>query len=371
MTSAAHNIWLARRRIDPLIPLMDISLFDYDLPRELIAQEPLPERDSSRLMVLDRQSKEIELTRFSEIVRLIPSGSVMVVNNTKVFKARLLGRRTTGGQVEVFLLRRRCDSPDSWEAMVRPSKRLSEGEAVLFGNGGDEPSLCLILSEHLGGGRWRVSFDSAADERQVMDTYGHVPLPQYIKRPDRLEDMERYQTVFARADRTGAVAAPTAGLHFTSRLLQALRDKGVEIVEVTLHVGPGTFKPVVVQNIEQHSVDPEFASLTAEAADSINRVRAGGGKVVAVGTTSVRVLESAKLVAGEIQPFSGEVDLFIRPGHTFKIVDQMITNFHLPKSSLLILVSAFAGRERILNSYQQAIQEQMRFYSYGDAMLIR
>ncbi len=348
---------------------MDIDLFDYDLPPELIAQYPARERDESRLLVLDRATGQIELRAFKDIVGYLSAGDVLVVNNTRVFKARLLGNRATGAEVEVFLVRRTEDSSLAWEAMVRPSRRVKQGEEIYFHKACHTDRLSLTLTENRGS-KWLIEFSSAISEERIIDRYGHVPLPQYIKRPDVPEDLERYQTVFARPEKTGAVAAPTAGFHFTPAILNEIKAKGVEVAELTLHVGPGTFKPVQVDDIDEHTVDPEFAEITESAADTINRSRASGGKVFVVGTTTVRTLESAPVKDGEIVPFSGEVDLYIRPGHRFKFVDHLVTNFHLPKSSLLILVSAYAGRELILKAYREAIAAGFRFYSYGDAMLI-
>ncbi|UCD63238.1 MAG: tRNA preQ1(34) S-adenosylmethionine ribosyltransferase-isomerase QueA [Candidatus Zixiibacteriota bacterium] len=348
---------------------MDINLFDYHLPPELIAQHPAAGRDESRLMVLNRATGRIEIHPFADFASYPGSGDVLVINNTRVFKARLLGNRATGGRVEVFLVRRAQDDPLVWQAMVRPSRRVKKGERVFFGQTDEAGEVSLTLEEDRGG-QWLVRFDSAESREKIIDDYGHVPLPQYIKRPDIPEDIERYQTIFARPDRTGAVAAPTAGFHFTPRLLKQLRDKGVIDTQLTLHVGPGTFKPVQVDDIEEHTVDPEFAELSPEAAETINGVRRSGGRIFVVGTTSVRTLESAAMKNGDIVPFAGDVDLYIRPGHEFRFVDHLLTNFHLPKSSLLILVSAFAGRELILEAYRRAIENRFRFYSYGDAMLI-
>jgi S-adenosylmethionine:tRNA ribosyltransferase-isomerase len=243
------------------------------------------------------------------------------------------------------------------------------GETILFNDASDNEKLSLTLKENRGS-KWVVEFDSAESQARIIEKYGHVPLPQYIKRTDIPEDVSRYQTIFARTDRVGAVAAPTAGFHFTPTVIDRIRDNGVHIAELTLHVGPGTFKPVQVENIEEHTVDPEYATLPPETADTINRVRRAGGKIWAVGTTSVRTLEAASVNNGDIVPFEGEVDLYIRPGHQFRFVDHLLTNFHLPKSSLLILASAFAGREQILSAYQKAVENSFRFYSYGDAMLI-
>lgn len=344
---------------------MDIELFDYNLPSELIAQYPMRRRDESRLMVLDRRDGSTCVRRFADVIEYVKPGDAVVVNNTKVFKARLWGQRRTGARVEVFLVRPLDDGRElQWLALVSPSRRVKEGEDIVF----DDDRVRLI--GYLGDGQWRIGFNSRTQRERVISRHGHVPLPHYIRREDTPSDIRRYQTVFADSNKAGAVAAPTAGFHFTRRILDQLRGKGVEIVELTLHVGPGTFKPVKTDRIEDHSVDPEFAELSTEAARRINVVRARGGNVFAVGTTSVRTLESAEIVDGEVQPLARMVDLYIRPGHRFRIVDHMVTNFHLPKSSLLILVSAFAGRERILQAYREAIDNRMRFYSYGDAMLI-
>jgi S-adenosylmethionine:tRNA ribosyltransferase-isomerase len=384
---------------------MKLSLFDYDLPKHLIAQEPSRRRDQSRLMVLDRSGGEIRHGRFAELLDYLKPGDALVVNNTRVFKARLLGKRATGGQVEIFLVRmallssRGPDSvgavatsglprsdvpPDSgpsplamtghgtssksaevWEALVQPSRRLKEGERVIFG-----PTDSIELVGYLGDGRWRVAFDSTAVRQRIIHRYGHVPLPQYINREDSPSDLRRYQTVFANAAQTGAVAAPTAGFHLTKSLLKLIHEKQVAVCEVTLHVGPGTFKPITADEIEQHKVDPEYAILSLGVADTLNRTRQSGGRIFAVGTTSVRTLESAPCDGGRILPFEGMVELYIRGGHQFRFVDHLVTNFHLPKSSLLVLVAAFAGRERVLAAYAEAVAQEYRFYSYGDAMLI-
>ena len=345
---------------------MILSLFDYNLPRELIAQYPNRRRDQSRLMVLDRATGRISHQKFRHIVEYLRRGDALVVNNTKVFKARLLGQRATGGRVEVFLVRQLEDaSVESWEALVQPSKRLKEGERVFFD---DEYGIGLL--KNLGDGLWQVRFDSVAVRKKLLARFGHVPLPQYIAREDQPTDLRRYQTVFAKADQVGAVAAPTAGFHLTKRLLSKIQSMGVRVCEITLHVGPGTFKPITAENIEEHTVDPEFAQIKQAEADTLNAVRTAGGRIFAVGTTSVRTLESAPVNNGEILAFGGMVDTYLRPGHRFRFVDHLITNFHLPKSSLLVLVSAFASREQILDAYAEAIRERYRFYSYGDAMLI-
>jgi S-adenosylmethionine:tRNA ribosyltransferase-isomerase len=349
-----------------------INLFDYHLPPELIAQYPAKKRDGSRLMVLDRHTGQIEIHPFSSIINFLHKGDALVLNNTRVFKARLFGHRKTGGKVEIFLIRPipaettvGKSTPRAWEGMAQPSKRLDEGEEIWFGE-----KLNLKLEKRIVEGRWEIRFPSSKVEKQIISKFGHTPLPLYVKRPDELGDSRRYQTVFARRDKAEAVAAPTAGLHFTKALLTRIKKKGVKVVELTLNVGPGTFKPVKVDDIELHKIDAEQAMLNAKAAAILNKIRKAGGRIIAVGTTSVRTLESAPIKKGDIQPFDEGVDLFIRPGHKFRVTDSLLTNFHLPRSSLLILVSALAGRENILKAYDEAIRNQMRFYSYGDAMLI-
>lgn len=345
---------------------MKLSLFDYELPKRLIAQYPSRRRDQSRLMVLDRSTGEIFHRKFSHILDYLNGGDALVINNTKVFKARLLGKRATGGQAEIFLVRQ-IDSTkgELWEALAQPSKRLKPGERITFSTEDH-----VTLDSHIGDGRWRIEFHSKTARERIIAWFGHVPLPQYIDREDSPTDLRRYQTVFARANQTGAVAAPTAGFHFTRGLLDKIRSKGVTVCEVTLHVGPGTFKPITAGEIEGHTVDPEYAVFPEDVARKLNQTRARGGRIFAVGTTSVRTLESAPLVTGQLSQFASMVDLYIRPGHQFGVVDHLVTNFHLPKSSLLVLVSAFAGRERILDAYCEAIRREYRFYSYGDAMLI-
>lgn len=351
---------------------VDIKLFDYHLPPELIAQFPAKRRDDSRLMVLDRTTGELEIRPFKSIVNYLHKGDALVINNTRVFKARLIGTRKTGGKVEVFLVKALPANTTGgkkglrpWEGMVHPSGRVKEREEILFGK-----NYKLKLEKRLDSGRWLVSFLSKGVERAIIGKYGHTPLPPYIGRADVARDATRYQTVFARKDKAQAVAAPTAGLHFTKDLLRKIRAKGVKIVEITLDVGPGTFMPVKSHDIEEHKIEPEFASLSVRAAATLNKVRKEGGKVFAVGTTSVRTLESAAINSGTINPFTNEIDLYIKPGHEFRVVDSLLTNFHLPRSSLLILISALAGRERIIKVYEEAIKNNMRFYSYGDAMLI-
>ena len=350
----------------------DIKLFDYNLSPELIAQYPPKRRGNSKLMILNRASGQIDIRPFSALSEYLVRGDALVMNNTRVFKARLLGHRQSGAEVEVFLtksfLQAAISSKDRlrrWEGLVKPSRRLKDGEEIIFD---ERHKLCL--KENLGDGKWLIEFSSRSMEQKVIRKFGHIPLPQYIKRQDEISDSKRYQTVFARKDRAKAVAAPTAGLHFTRSMLEKIKQQGVKSVEITLDVGPGTFKPVKVEDITNHKVDSEFASLSAKACRIINTVKSKGNRVIAVGTTSMRTLESAAVTGNAIQPFSKDVDLYIRPGYAFKFADCLLTNFHLPKSSLLILVSAFAGRERILDAYQEAIRNKMRFYSYGDAMLI-
>lgn len=347
---------------------MDVKLFDYHLPPKLIAQTPLARRSDSRLLVIDRRSSERVHRRFPDLLEYLKPGDGLVINNTKVFKARLWGQRRSGGKIEVFLVRpaaKTVEGGDCWEALVSPSRRLHEGEDILF-----DESHAVTLSRHVDNGRWIVDFKTARNRSVIIAKYGHVPLPPYVHHEDGALDRRRYQTVFADARREGAVAAPTAGLHFTRNLLDQIRNKGVKIIEVTLHVGPGTFKPIKSEDIEDHRVDPEYAELSVKAADQINAVKKNGGAIFAVGTTSVRTLESATSRGKLIQPFSGLVDLYIRPGYRFRFVDHLVTNFHLPQSSLLVLVCAFAGRELVFDVYREAVEREYRFYSYGDAMLI-
>lgn len=345
---------------------METSLFDYHLPPHLIAQEPPAKRGMSRLMVVDRNSGAISHHKFSEITDYIAQGDGLVVNNTKVFKARLWGNRATGARVEVFLVRSLPESNGAvWDALVSPSRKVKVGEKILFGEAGS-----VELLEEFGDGKWRVGFSSRSACRKVIAGAGHIPLPHYIDREDTPTDVQRYQTIFADAEKEGAVAAPTAGFHFSQGITDSLIERGVKLIQLTLHVGPGTFKPVKAEKIEDHAVDPEYAELTAEAAQQLNQIWRAGGKVWVVGTTSVRTLESAGRTEAGIKPFAGQVSLYIRPGFRFTVTDHLLTNFHLPKSSLLILVSAFAGRELILKAYREAIANEYRFYSYGDAMLI-
>jgi len=344
---------------------MKLKLFDYHLPVELIAQFPHRQRNLSRLMVVDRKSGQISHTSFRRITDYLNSEDALVINNTRVFKARLVGRRASGARVEILLVRKVGESGLSWRSMVRPSRRVKPGELIEFSDVGTAQ-----LESDLGGGYWQVGFLSKSSQSRIMSSCGHVPLPPYISREDQPSDIRRYQTVYADKDRIGAVAAPTAGFHFTKSLLNKIKNQGADIVELTLHVGPGTFKPISSDDIGSHVVDPEYAEISEAAAKQLNQIRQTGGSLVAVGTTSVRTLESAVIGDGRIKPLDRMVDLYIKPGHNFQAVDRLITNFHLPKSSLLVLVSAFAGTVLIMEAYQEAIRERYQFYSYGDAMLI-
>lgn len=340
-----------------------LGQYHYELPENLIAQQPAERRDRSRLLQLQRVSGEMTHGRFADLAELLVPGDVLVLNNTRVVPGRLLGRKESGGQVEVLILDfAKGLAQNRFECMVRASKRPRPGSHLLFEDG------LQARVEALNGSTSVLSFGGPAPLEQMLESIGHVPLPPYIRRMDTERDHENYQTVYAR--HKGAIAAPTAGLHFTEDLLQRLAEKGVAIVYLTLHVGYGTFVPVRVADIRQHRMHAEWFSLSQEAADTIVNAKQSGGRVVAVGTTCVRTLEYCAPQPGKIEARSGMCDLFIYPGYRFKIVDAMITNFHLPQSTLLMLVSAFAGRENVLNAYAEAVKEKYRFYSYGDAMLI-
>jgi S-adenosylmethionine:tRNA ribosyltransferase-isomerase len=363
---------------------MLISEFDYELPEELIAQEPLAERDASRMLVLDRARMEWRDSSFAELPAELRAGDQLVVNNTRVFPARLAGQREpSGGRVELFLIEERA--PCVWDALARPARRLARGQQISFGDGRLRAEIIDAGDE----GRRTVRFDCAGDFNALLEEFGRVPLPPYIKRAPamdatdvtdaanasgetraRLEaDRERYQTIYAA--RRGAIAAPTAGLHFTPRIIEHLRARGVSITEITLHVGYGTFAPVRASDLGQHTVAAEHYEITPEAAATLNEARAQRRRIVAVGTTTVRALESAAREGrGEITPGARSTTLTITPGYKFEIVDALVTNFHLPRSSLLVLVASFAGREFTLDAYRHAVAARYRFYSYGDCMLI-
>ena len=333
--------------------------FDYDLPAASIAQEPVA-RGESRLLVLDRSGPERH-ARVRHLPRLLRPGDLLVLNDTRVIPARLFGRRGGGGGGMELLLVERLGERE-WDALVKPGKRARPGTAIELG-----PGLAAEVVAKGGEGRFRLRFSEPVEPH--LERLGHVPLPPYIRRPDTAEDRERYQTVYAR--RPGAIAAPTAGLHFTEELLREIEAAGAGIARVTLHVGIGTFKPVSAERVEDHRMESERYEIGEEAAAAIHRARAGAGRVVAVGTTVVRTLESAALAGGgEVQAGRGATRLFITPGFRFQAVDALLTNFHLPRSTLLMLVSAFAGRERLLAAYEEAIREGYRFYSYGDAMFV-
>lgn len=341
---------------------MKVADFDYCLPEELIAQEPVEPRDQSRLLVLDRDTGRMEHLVFKDCKRFFRPGDILVVNNTRVIPARLFGvKEGTGARIEVLLLKRL--DRDCWEALVRPGKRVRSGTRVIFGDGRLVAE--AVETTAMGGRVFR--FEYAGIFEEVLDRLGQMPLPPYITK--ELADKERYQTVYAKTP--GSAAAPTAGLHFTPELLAAVREKGVSIAEVMLHVGLGTFRPVQAENIEEHQMHAEYYEVSPETAAAINRVRSAGGRIVAVGTTSARTLETAARPDGTIQAGGGWTDIFIYPGYSFKAVDMLLTNFHLPKSTLLMLVSALAGREKVLAAYKEAVERRYRFFSFGDAMLIK
>ena len=338
---------------------MQLSQFDYELPERLIAQHPIEPRDSSRLLVLDRSSTQIRHAGFPDILDYISPGDTLVFNDTRVIPARLMGRRAdTGGQVEVFLLTEKGEG--EWEVLVKPGKRAKPGVVIEF-----SPELrCEVIGGTDFGGRV-VKFSFAGIFAEILDRLGETPLPPYIH--ERLSDSERYQTVYARE--RGSAAAPTAGLHFTPTLLEQIRAKGARLAFITLHIGLGTFRPVSVDDITQHVMHREFYSVSAEAAEAVNQAKEQGGRIIAVGTTAIRTLETAAR-SGRLTAGSGWTDIFIYPGYCFQLVDGILTNFHLPKSTLIMLISAFAGRERVLAAYREAVENDYRFFSFGDAMLL-
>lgn len=340
---------------------MDVKDFDYELPQELIAQDPLEDRSGSRLMVLDRQTGAVTHKIFKDITDYLEPGDCLVINNTKVIPARLFGVRVgTEAKIELLLLRRQ--EGDVWETLVKPGKKCRIGTQISFGDGLLTGEIIDIVED----GNRLIRFCYEGIFEEILDRLGQMPLPPYITH--QLQDKNRYQTVYARFD--GSAAAPTAGLHFTPELLDAIRVKGVTVAEVTLHVGLGTFRPVKADTVEEHHMHSEFYRIEQSEADKINAAKAAGGRVIAVGTTSTRTLESAALANGMIPAKSGWTDIFIYPGYTFRVVDALITNFHLPQSTLVMLVSALAGREHVLQAYAEAVKERYRFFSFGDAMLI-
>lgn len=342
---------------------MNTADFDFHLPEELIAQTPLEKRDSSRLLVVDRETSQFSDQHFDNIIDQLEPGDALVMNNTRVLPARLYGTKPeTGGHVELLLLKN--TQGDFWEVLAKPAKRLRVGTRVSFGDG----RLTATVTEELEHGGRIVRFDYQGIFLEVLESLGEMPLPPYIH--EKLEDRERYQTVYAKEN--GSAAAPTAGLHFTEELLDKIAAKGVKLVYLTLHVGLGTFRPVSVDNLEEHEMHSEFYTLSEEAAEILRQVKASGHRVVAVGTTSIRTLETiGSKFDGQIQADSGWTNIFIKPGYQWKIVDAFSTNFHLPKSTLVMLVSAFAGRQLTLQAYEHAIAEYYRFFSFGDAMFIK
>lgn len=340
---------------------MDVKDFYYDLPEELIAQDPLEDRSGSRLMVLDKKTGEVEHHVFRDIVDYLKPGDCLVINNTKVIPARLYGvKEGTEAKIEILLLKRKEN--DIWETLVKPGKKCKPGTKISFGEGILTGEIIDVVEE----GNRLIQFHYEGIFEEILDRLGQMPLPPYITH--QLQDKNRYQTVYAKYD--GSAAAPTAGLHFTPELLQQVRDMGVEIAEVTLHVGLGTFRPVKETDVLKHHMHSEFYQITQEEADKINRAKREGHRVIAVGTTSTRTLESAADEQGFLKETSGWTEIFIYPGYQFKVIDALITNFHLPESTLVMLVSALAGREHVLHAYDIAVQEKYRFFSFGDAMFI-
>ena len=340
---------------------MDVKDFDYYLPEELIAQDPLEDRSSSRLMVLDKETGEIQHKIFKDILDYLKPGDCLVLNNTKVIPARLFGvKEGTQAKIEILLLKRKEN--DIWETLVKPGKKAKPGTKIIFGDG-------LLVGEVIDvveDGNRLIQFSYERIFEEILDQLGQMPLPPYITHT--LKDKNRYQTVYAKYD--GSAAAPTAGLHFTKELLEKVKAKGVDIAEVTLHVGLGTFRPVKVENVLDHHMHSEFYMVSAEAAEKINATKDRGGRVISVGTTSTRTLESAADESGRLKECSGWTEIFIYPGYKFKLIDCLITNFHLPQSTLVMLVSALAGREHVLAAYEEAVKEKYRFFSFGDAMFI-
>ncbi|MDD3013818.1 MAG: tRNA preQ1(34) S-adenosylmethionine ribosyltransferase-isomerase QueA [Candidatus Gastranaerophilales bacterium] len=345
---------------------MHISEFDYHLPKELIAQFPSDKRDHSNLMVLNKSEKTVKHKKFFDITECLDENDVLVMNNTRVIPARLIGKKETGASIEVFLLEKKSEK--NREVLIKPSKRVKSGTEIKFSE-----ELTAVVIEKTDNDKWLVEFKYSGNFEEILDKTGNMPLPPYIERSLKDEDIknldyERYQTVYAEVP--GSVAAPTAGLHFTEELLDRLENKGVQICYVTLNVGLGTFKPVRAENILEHKMDREFYEIPENTAKIINQALNDGKNIVAVGTTTTRTLESAYKKYGKILPVSDSSSLFIYPGFEFNIVSKLITNFHLPKSTLLMLVSAFAGKDYVFNAYKEAIDEKYRFYSYGDCMLV-
>jgi S-adenosylmethionine:tRNA ribosyltransferase-isomerase len=363
---------------------VQVSDFNYHLPEELIAQEPLADRAASRMLHLERATGRIQDLQFRDLPDLLRPDDLVVLNNTRVFPARLYGRRSGAkaqpvsprnpaardfllGQIEVLLTRQISQEPNDWECLVRPGRKIGVGERLFFG---ERDELQAEVTARGTFGERRIRFEPVEDFFSRIERFGHVPLPPYIDRPDRREDRERYQTVYAREQ--GSVAAPTAGLHFTPEILARMKARGIETAEITLHVGLGTFQPVRVERVEDHTLHSEWYSISPEAAGKINQALDAGRRVVAVGTTTVRTLEysAGRSADGRVGPGSGEASLFIYPGYQFRVVGALLTNFHLPQSTLLMLVCALGGRDKVLAAYQHAVQQKCRFYSYGDCMMV-
>ena len=341
---------------------MNTSEFNFHLPEELIAQVPLKDRTASRLMVLDRETGEIQHKHFYEMIEYLNPGDCLVLNDTRVIPARLFGAREgSGGKVEFLLLTRKTDK--DWEVLVKPGKKARVGDRIVFGEG----ILTATIKEIIEDGKRIVTFEYEGIFEEVLDQLGEMPLPPYIH--EKLEDKERYQTVYSKHE--GSAAAPTAGLHFTKELLEQVKAKGINIAYVTLHVGLGTFRPVKVENVLEHEMHSEFYIIDEENAKIINDTKANGGKIISVGTTSTRTLESNADEKGFVSAGSGWTNIFIYPGYKFKCIDRLFTNFHLPESTLIMLVSALAGKEHVLNAYNEAVKERYRFFSFGDSMLIK
>lgn len=339
---------------------MKVSDFNYDLPQELIAQHPYDKRDEARLMVIDAKTQKIEHRIFKDVMEYLSEGDCLVINNTKVLPARLYGKKDTGASIE-FLLLKRIEG-DIWEVMVRPGNKLKPGSKVSFGDG----LLKAEVLEVLEGGNRKVTFEYNGIFNEILDQIGLMPLPPYIK--EKLKENDKYQTVYAKYD--GSSAAPTAGLHFTEELLEKIKQKGVKIANVTLHVGIGTFRPVKAENVEEHAMHSEHYYIKQEEADLINNAKKSGHKVVCVGTTSCRVLESVADENGMVKETEGDTNIFIYPGYQFKCIDRLITNFHLPESTLIMLVSSLAGKDFVMKAYEEAVKEKYKFFSFGDAMMI-
>ncbi len=342
---------------------MKTEEFDYPLPEELIAQIPIPDRDKSRLLVVNRKDGTLSHRMFKDVAFYVSPGDVLVTNNTRVIPARLFGRRKTGGKVEILLLN--PVGRDLWECLVKPGGKARPGEQVFIGRDENSEIIGTVEARTPFGGRL-VRFSYQGKWEDVLERVGNVPLPPYIKVP--LKDPERYQTVYARIP--GSAAAPTAGLHFTPELLSAISARGISVAPVTLNVGLGTFRPVTEENIERHQMHKEYFEISENTASEVNRAKTAGRRILAVGTTAVRALESACDTNGIVSPYKGDTDIFIYPGFQFRVVDCLITNFHLPKSTLLMLVCAFAGKDLIMEAYREAVKEKYRFFSFGDAMLV-